>query len=435
MAPIIRALASKRQVQLVLGHSGQHYDLEMSDIFMRQLDVPTPDFNINSGSGSHAQQTARIMIGCEKAIHQWGPDLVIAEGDTNTVVAVGLASIKLRVPFAHVEAGLRSFDRTMPEEVNRVLADHCAEICFAPTGISAANLVREAILPMRIAVTGNTIVDACVANLPRAEQLSRVQKQISVNTTEGNFYLVTAHRPETVDNPSTLHRFVSLLRKVKGLPLLYPVHPRSRTRLQHAGLWRRLRTQKNVVLLPPLGYWDFLWLLSRCRCVMTDSGGVQEEALTLGVRCITLRDNTERPETVISGYNTITGLRIDRVLSELAKIKDYQQPRLALSKNPIGDGHAGERIARALIARTREGICVEHTKFPIDGYGTRKLIAVPRLKHRPNLHSVVSIAYDAEGEPRLPHRIAKMKRGHVELFGEPSALKRYIGDKDRTGTG
>ena len=425
MAPVIRALQAKRSVELVLGHSGQHYDMEMSQVFIRQLGLPRPDFNIEAGPGSHAMQSSRIMMGCETAIRRYEPDVVVAQGDTNTVVAVGLASVKLQVPFAHVEAGLRSFDRTMPEEINRVLADHCAELCFAPSEIAATNLMREGIMPQRIAVTGNTIVDACLANLPLAERFSRVSELIGTDIADRDFCLLTAHRAENVDSPQMLRRLVSLILKLKNFSIIYPVHPRARTRFQKFGLWKKLRRQKNVVLLPPLSYWDFLWLLSRCRFVLTDSGGVQEEAFTLGVPCVTLRDNTERPETVISGCNVVTGLDSDRVYSAIANIQVLQRSAASIRENPLGDGRAGRRIAHLLITRARSKTGIEHSSFPLDGYATRMLISAARLRQPCKLH-LISMAYNSHGELKLPAPHRNMIGWHVEIFGEPAVLKRCV---------
>jgi UDP-N-acetylglucosamine 2-epimerase (non-hydrolysing) len=420
LAPVINALKAKRSTELLLGHSGQHYDLAMSQVFIRELGLPNPDFNLSSGSGSHAMQTGKILVGCEKAIKRFDPDVVVAEGDTNTVVAVALAATKVQVPFAHVESGLRSFDRRMPEEINRTLADHCADLCFAPTEMSATNLLREAIPPRRITVTGNTIVDSCLKYLPLARRLSTIEGVIEDR--KDKFCLLTIHRAENVDSKETLAHLVTLLCKLRE-NIICPVHPRTRLRLREYGYWKLLQKQEHITLLPPLGYWDFLRLLSNCRFVMTDSGGVQEEALTLGVPCITLRENTERPETVIAGYNFVTGLSMVNVTAALKKAE--QLPRSPIRKNPLGDGQAGKRIA-ALLTKGNIKSGAQHPGHLLDGYATRYLIARTNVRQAAKLRRLITLSYDASGRISFPRKPADMNGWSVELFGEPSTLRPHI---------
>jgi UDP-N-acetylglucosamine 2-epimerase (non-hydrolysing) len=426
LAPVIEAINRKRDLELIVGHTGQHYDLEMSQVFIEQLGLAQPDFNLNSGSGSHAVQTARLLVGCEKAINRYRPSVVVAEGDTNTVVAVGLASAKLQVPFAHVEAGLRSFDRGMPEEINRILADHCAELCLAPTEIAAANLVREAIYPRRIAVTGNTVVDSCLKYLPLASGLSTIRTRIEEWTND--FYLLTMHRAENVDSKNGLAQLMRLVRDL-GIRIVYPVHPRTRLRLEEYGYWKCLRKQKNIFLLPPVGYWDFLWLLSHCRVVLTDSGGVQEEALTVGVPCVTLRENTERPETVICGCNFVTGLSFAKINAAIRRLE--RLPRSPPAKNPLGDGHAGQRIAD-LLAEDVRNPKAQHASFLSDGYATRYLISVVKPKQVVRLEEMITLAYDEFGRICFPGKGERMGGWSVELFGEPSRLRPHLKSRRRT---
>jgi len=418
LAPVIKALKAKRSTQVIVGHSGQHYDREMSEVFIHQLGLPAPDFNLNSGSGSHATQIAKVLVGCERAIEQYEPDVVVAEGDTNTVVSVGLASTKLQKGFAHVESGLRSFDRRMPEEVNRIMADHCAELCCAPTKISAANLIREAIPPQRIAVTGNTVVDACLGTLPLARRFSTIQTRLGE---WDDFCLLTVHRSENVDTKESLG---SLLRLLRGLRerIVYPVHPRTRRRLIEHGYWKLLKKQEHVITLPAVGYWDFLWLLSNCRFAMTDSGGVQEEAFTLGVPCITLRENTERPETVMLGRNFVTGMNLARVKAAMSKVE--KMPNSQLKENPFGDGHAGQRIAD-LLAKNNLRSKVQRARFLSDGYTIRRLIPVTKLKEYRKVRRLMTLCYDEFGRIGLPIKPENMEGWSVELFGEPSVLRPY----------
>ncbi len=334
MAPVIRECKRRGHPFFVL-HTGQHYSYEMDRAFFDDLELDDPEHNLNVGSGSHAEQTGRIMAGVEKVIME-GCDLVLVEGDTNTVLAGALAAAKLNIPVGHVEAGLRSFDRTMPEEINRVVADHVSELLFAPTEASKRNLLNEGIPEDRIHVTGNTVVDAVRQNLEIARRRRNPLKELGLEPKE--YFLVTAHRAENVDNRSRLEgilRGLSMVAERYDQPIVYPVHPRTQKMIKEFRL-----TTHNLKTIQPQGYLDFLALESDARLILTDSGGVQEEACVLGVPCVTLRDNTERPETIEAGANTLTGVEPARILKGVGEMLGVERGW----ENPFGDGRSAERI-------------------------------------------------------------------------------------------
>ncbi|HVL49794.1 MAG TPA: UDP-N-acetylglucosamine 2-epimerase (non-hydrolyzing) [Candidatus Thermoplasmatota archaeon] len=341
MSPVIRAL-DRRGVEHDVIHTGQHYSREMDAVFFETLALAPPAFNLEVGSGSHGAQTGRILAGVEEALRASSPDVVLVQGDTNTVVAGALAASKLGIRVGHVEAGLRSFDRSMPEEINRVVADHVADLLFAPTAACAATLAREGIPATRVHVTGNTVVDAVFAHRDLAAARSTVLAELGV--APGGYLLLTAHRQENVDDA---RRFAGILAgaaaagEALGAPVLYPIHPRSRKMLARHGLDAR-----SVRLVDPLDFLGFLALESRARLVLTDSGGVQEEACVLGVPCVTLRDNTERPETIDVGANRLSG--VDPASIQRAVLE--ADAALRAWTNPFGDGRAGERIVDLALA-------------------------------------------------------------------------------------
>ena len=344
MAPVVRALEQAGADYFIL-HTGQHYSYRMDSVFFQILRLPEARYNLEVGSASHAEQTARILTGVEGVLLEERPSVVLVEGDTNSVLGGALAAAKLGVLVGHVEAGLRSYDRQMPEEVNRVLTDHCSDYLFAPTENARSILLGEGIPESRIHVTGNTIVDALQENLTLARDRSTILKDLHVKPHE--YLLVTLHRQENVDNRA---RFASILEGLDrvaeefGLPVVYPIHPRSRKRMQESDLRPR-----NITLIEPVGLLDFLQLESGARLILTDSGGVQEEGCILGTPCVTLRDNTERPETLEVGSNMLAGAIPERILecsqAMLGKDNDWE--------NPFGDGRAGERIARVLSEKLR----------------------------------------------------------------------------------
>src|SRR3989337_1646184 len=339
MSPIIRECKSSGLDYFIL-HTGQHYSYSMDKVFFEQLELPDAKYNLEVGSGSHAEQTGKMLIGIEKVLQEEKPDVVLVEGDTNTVLAGALAAYKLGIKVGHVEAGLRSYDRRMPEEINRVLADHCSDFLFAPTEKSRQILLREGIVEEKIFVTGNTVVDAVFQNLEIARGMVSILGVKGLKS--GEDFVATVHRAENVDDKKRRRGIIKGLEKVCksfGFELVYPVHPRARERLKDFGL-----EPKDVRLMGPLDYLSFLQLECNARLVLTDSGGVQEETCILGVPCVTLRDNTERPETLDVGSNILAGSDPDRILMA-AKTSCGRKKQWA---NPFGDGKTGQRIISTL---------------------------------------------------------------------------------------
>jgi len=321
-------------------HSGQHYSYSMDRVFFEQLGLPDVKYNLEVGSGTHAFQTGRILMGVEEVLLRERPDVVLVQGDTNTTLAGALAAVKLHIPVGHVEAGLRSFDRGMPEEINRLLADHCSDLLFAPTEISKRNLIREGISDEKIYVTGNTIVDALIRNLRIAESRRGILESLGLE--KHGFFLVTVHRQENVDDKvrfSKILRGLELVNERFGLPVIYPIHPRASKRMREFNL-----KPKGLRLVEPLDYLSFLLLEKYARLVFTDSGGVQEETCIMRVPCVTLRNNTERPETLQVGSNVLAGVEPELIV-EKAELMLERRPNWP---NPFGDGKAGERIVRIL---------------------------------------------------------------------------------------
>ncbi|WP_297523432.1 non-hydrolyzing UDP-N-acetylglucosamine 2-epimerase [Thermococcus sp.] len=361
LTPVIRAF-EKKGIKPLLIHTGQHYDYEMSKVFLEELELQGIDYHLEVGSGSQAEQTGKAMIKIEKVLVGEKPNVTIVEGDTNTVLAGALASVKLKIPVAHVEAGLRSFDRTMPEEINRILTDHASEVLFPPTEEAKRNLEREGITE-NVYVTGNTIVDAVLQNSEIAERKSRILEKLSLRPKD--YILITAHRAENTDSRENLKKLVEILESFP-LPTVYPMHPRTRNRLEAFGLWERVKQIEGLIVTKPLGYLDFLKLEKNAKIIMTDSGGVQEESIILNVPCLTLRYNTERPETVKAGGNVLVGLEKDRTLEYVNRLIEdrgfYEQ--MSNAPNPFGDGKAGERIASILLKMYKEGkLKVRRSRF------------------------------------------------------------------------
>jgi UDP-N-acetylglucosamine 2-epimerase (non-hydrolysing) len=334
-APVIHALNERQQVHQSLVHTGQHYDANMSDVFFSQLAMPAPDVNLEVGSGSHARQTAEIMIRFEPVLLERRPDIVLVYGDVNSTVAAALVCSKLLIQVGHVEAGLRSFDPSMPEEINRIVTDRLANFLFTPSQDGDENLQREGVEPKKIYRVGNVMIDSLIRLLPAAMRCPE-------NGLPDRFALVTLHRPSNVDDPRTLKSILdSLLKVSEGLDVIFPVHPRTRQRISEFGL-----DAAKLHLLDPLPYIEFLALQRRATVVITDSGGIQEETTYLGVPCLTLRGNTERPITVTAGTNTLIGSDNEKLNSEMAKVLEGKAKSGTIP--PLWDGHAGERIAEIL---------------------------------------------------------------------------------------
>jgi UDP-N-acetylglucosamine 2-epimerase (non-hydrolysing) len=334
-APVIRALDQRPQVRQSLVHTGQHYDANMSDVFFSQLEIPAADVNLEVGSGTHARQTAEIMIRLEPVLLERRPDIVLVYGDVNSTVAAALVCSKLLIRVGHVEAGLRSFDASMPEEINRIVTDRLANILFTPSEDGDQNLQREGVEPGRIYRVGNVMIDSLIRLLPSAQRCPE-------NGLPDRYALVTLHRPSNVDDRASLKSILdSLLKVSERLDVIFPVHPRTRQRIAEFGT-----DATSLHLLDPLPYIEFLALQRRAKVVITDSGGIQEETTYLGVPCLTLRSNTERPVTVTAGTNTLIGSDYSKLHSELVKILEGNAKSGTIP--PLWDGHAGERIAEIL---------------------------------------------------------------------------------------
>ncbi len=339
MSPVISE-CDKQHIDFFILHTGQHYSYEMDKIFFEELGLPEAHYNLDVGSGSHGEQTGQMLIGIERILSQEEPDTILVEGDTNTVLAGALAATKLGMNIGHVEAGLRSFDRTMPEEINRVLTDHISDYLFAPTERAKQNLQTEGIAESKIFVTGNTIVDAVYRNSEIAKNKTNIFEESWLK--KGEYFLITAHRQENVDVKKRLHGIVKgleLLYNEFSIPIIFPLHPRTRRKMKDFDL-----TLKGVTAIDPVSFLDFLWLETCAKLVLTDSGGVQEEACILKVPCVTLRDNTERPETVEVGSNVLVGTNPNDIVKGVKLMLDKEREW----RNPFGDGNAGKKVVEIL---------------------------------------------------------------------------------------
>jgi len=339
MSPVIRE-CEKRGLDYFILHTGQHYSYKLDRAFFEQLELPEAKYNLDVGSGKHGEQTGKILSGVEPVLQKEWPDVVLVEGDTNTVLAGALAATKLHIKVGHVEAGLRSYDRQMPEEINRVLTDHCSDYLLAPTETARRILLDEGIPDTKIFVTGNTIVDAVYQNLEIASGRNNVLNDLHLEPR--NYFLVTAHRQENVDVKERFKGIISGLELVAdkfGVPVIYPIHPRARKMMNHFGL-----KANGIEFIEPLDYLSFRHLESKARLVLTDSGGVQEETCILKVPCVTLRDNTERSETLEVGSNILAGTNAETILNAVKEMIGRENNW----KNPFGDRNAGKRIVEIL---------------------------------------------------------------------------------------
>ncbi|MBQ2227425.1 MAG: UDP-N-acetylglucosamine 2-epimerase (non-hydrolyzing) [Methanobrevibacter sp.] len=351
MAPIIDEI-SKRGIDQIVLHTGQHYDKEMSDNFFRDLEIPTPDYNIHVGSGTHGKQTGLMMKGIEEVLLDEKPDIVLVQGDTNAVLAGALVASKLHIAIGHVEAGLRSFDMTMPEEVNRRAADVTSTMYFIPTEESAINLLAEGFSHKNLLITGNTVVDACFRHLEIAQKRGFEEESLSELDIENmdNILTLTMHRAENVDVKERVTNIIEALKELDEMNIIFPIHPRTKNTLEKFGLFDELNNMEHVHIIKPLGYLDFLLLTSKSTLILTDSGGLQEEAITLDVPALTLRYNTERPETVTAGGNILVGSDKDAILENANKIlndEDFAN-KMKNAKNPYGHGDSAKLTVDAI---------------------------------------------------------------------------------------
>jgi UDP-N-acetylglucosamine 2-epimerase len=322
----------------VLVHTGQHYDDAMSAVFFDELGIPAPDYHLGVGSGTHARQTGEMMVGIERTALDEKPDLILVYGDTNSTLAGALVAAKLTVPLAHVEAGLRSFNRTMPEEINRMLADRCADLLFCPTEQAAANLKAEGIIK-GVHQTGDVMFDAALWYGNAAERSDVLNR---FNVVPGRYLLATVHRAASTDNRENLSGLVEAFLQIRE-DLIWPVHPRTRKQLEAFGLWDRLPENRHLQAVDPIGYLDMIQLEKHARLILTDSGGVQKEAFFYDVPCVTLRDETEWVETVEAGWNRLSGVRKEAIIQAVETFSPSPK-----NGSPFGDGHAGETIVEII---------------------------------------------------------------------------------------
>jgi UDP-N-acetylglucosamine 2-epimerase (non-hydrolysing) len=344
VAPLMDAYARAEGVEPLLVHTGQHYDANMSDLFFRQLGIPEPQLNLGVGSGSHAVQTAEIMKAFEPVLLEHRPDAVLVIGDVNSTIACGLVAVKLGIRLVHVEAGLRSFDREMPEEINRVLTDTISDLLFCSEQSGVDNLRREGIPDDRVHFVGNVMIDTLLRHRERALR-STILEELAVG--DGPYAVLTLHRPSNVDDPAILGGLLDALEVVQNdMPVLFPAHPRTREMLKRSGLAERAASFGNFRMVDPLGYLDFLRLMATARVVLTDSGGIQEETTILNVPCLTLRENTERPVTVELGTNQIVGQDPEQIVAAYRRVTSGEAAQGCVP--PLWDGGAAERIVDVL---------------------------------------------------------------------------------------
>ena len=351
MAPIIDEIVN-RDIELCLIHTGQHYDKEMSDNFFIDLEIPAPDYNINVGSGSHGKQTGLMMKGIEEVLMDEKPDIVLVQGDTNAVLAGALVASKLHIAVGHVEAGLRSFDMTMPEEINRRVCDVTSTMYFIPTEESAINLLAEGYSRKNLIITGNTVVDACFRHLEIAKKRGFEEESLASLGIDNmdNILTLTMHRAENVDDKKRVTNIIDALKELGDMNIIFPIHPRTKKTLEDFKLFDELNNLSHVHIIKPIGYLDFLQLTSKSTLILTDSGGLQEEAITLDVPALTLRYNTERPETVTAGGNILVGADKDAILENANKILNDEEfaRKMKNAINPYGQGDSAKKTVDAI---------------------------------------------------------------------------------------
>ncbi|WP_405269015.1 non-hydrolyzing UDP-N-acetylglucosamine 2-epimerase [Methanobrevibacter sp.] len=403
MAPIIDEI-SKRDINQVVLHTGQHYDDEMSDTFFKDLEIPTPDYNIHVGSGTHGKQTGLMMEGIEEILLDEKPDIVLVQGDTNAVLAGALVASKLHIAVGHVESGLRSFDMTMPEEINRRVADVCSVMYFIPTEESAINLLAEGFSHKNLFITGNTVVDACFRHLELAEKRGFENESLKSLDIENmyNILTLTMHRAENVDVKERVIDIIDALKELDDMNIIFPIHPRTKNTLESFGLFDELNNLEHVHVIKPLGYLDFLLLTSKSTLILTDSGGLQEEAITLNVPALTLRYNTERPETVTAGGNILVGTNKEAILENARRIlsdKEFED-RMKNAPNPYGQGNAAKLTVDAIERYYDEGLLDIKAPEDIMTSFTRKMaeikedITVNEFEEKEN--ALIHMVFDGE---------------------------------------
>lgn len=403
MAPIIDEI-SKRDIEQIVLHTGQHYDKEMSDNFFKDLEIPTPDYNIHVGSGSHGKQTGLMMKGIEEVLMEEKPDIVLVQGDTNAVLAGALVASKLHIAIGHVEAGLRSFDMTMPEEVNRRAADVTSTMYFIPTEQSALNLLAEGFSHKNLFITGNTVVDACFRHLEIAEKRGFEEESLAELDIENmdNILTLTMHRAENVDIRERVVNIIDALKELDQMNIIFPIHPRTKNTLEKFGLFDELNDLEHVHIIKPLGYLDFLRLTSHSTLILTDSGGLQEEAITLNVPALTLRYNTERPETVTAGGNILVGSDKDAILKNARKILSDEEfaDKMRNAPNPYGQGDSAKMTVDAIEEYYDKGLLdIAAPEHVMDSF-TRKMANIAEdvtvSEFEANENALVHMVFDGE---------------------------------------
>ena len=408
MAPIIDEI-SKRGIDQIVLHTGQHYDKEMSDNFFRDLEIPSPDYNINVGSASHGKQTGLMMKGIEEVLVSEKPDIVLVQGDTNAVLAGALVASKLHIAVGHVEAGLRSFDMTMPEEINRRVADVASSMYFVPTVESAINLLAEGFSRRNLIITGNTVVDACFRHLEIAKKRGIEEESLSRLDIENmdNILTLTMHRAENVDDRKRVTSIIEALKELDQMNIIFPIHPRTKNTLQEFGLFDELDSLEHVHIIKPIGYLDFLQLTSASTLILTDSGGLQEEAITLDVPALTLRYNTERPETVTSGGNILVGSDKDAILEYVGRILSDEEfrDRMKNAPNPYGQGDSAKLTVDAIQEYYEKGLLDIKAPEDIMSSFSRKMALIDEditvREFETKNDALIHMAYDGD-EMRFP---------------------------------
>jgi UDP-N-acetylglucosamine 2-epimerase (non-hydrolysing) len=357
IAPLMKEMAVRSEITPLLAHTGQHYDVKLAGTFFEDLGIPSPDVSLDVGSGSHAFQTAEVMKRIEPVMEQQRPELVLVVGDVNSTLAAAVTAAKLQIPVAHVEAGLRSFDRSMPEEINRLVTDAVSTYLFVSEESGMKNLAAEGADMARVFFVGNVMIDSLEASR-RMWERSSIQEQLGV--TKGQYGVLTLHRPSNVDQPAVLRGLLEAIAEIgREQPIVFPVHPRTRKRLedtQEVNALLRFTGSGTVQgpgiwCLDPLGYLDFMALVAGARLILTDSGGIQEETTALGIPCLTLRENTERPVTISHGTNRLVGTSPEKIVEEAMLV--LKGPKVAPSPPPLWDGHAAERIVSIILEQCR----------------------------------------------------------------------------------
>jgi len=347
IAPIVEEMGRYPDIEPILVHTGQHYDDNLSQVFLRDLNLPEPDIYLGVGSDSHARQMARIMVEFEGVLLDRKPDLILVVGDVNSTLACAVTAAKVGVPIAHVEAGLRSFNRRMPEEINRVVTDALSDLLFTTCEDANLNLNREGIPEEKIFFAGNVMIDTLLKHRQKAMHTGILER---LHLKKGEYVVLTLHRPSNVDDREAFLRIIQALKWIEAqIKVVFPAHPRTVKRVQEFGLQERFDGMSNLLLLEPLGYLDFLGLMSQAKFVLTDSGGIQEETTVLQIPCLTLREQTERPVTVTEGTNVVVGSRTERIIEESGRILNGEVKKGKVPK--LWDGKAGERIVGVLRQR------------------------------------------------------------------------------------